>query len=203
MDSEIIGEDMMCREIGILITKILENANDRPDSIMFLLFLAAIDKSKKIFKFLKSRTKKIYEILRKLDAKILSLKRLGSVLMNSDTSILLDSDDVIEKATLHCILLRSIPCLKFIFESGNKNNINISINISTVSTLILEHDCPVIQKIIKFFLNKNVLLSFATKRNKKLERLSSDFKIHSSNSVSRASGNFYEETERDRKNSNM
>lgn len=64
---------------------------------------------------------------------------------------------------------------------------------SVLSMLISQYEDHTIQKIIRFLLNKNVLLNFKTHRNKKLERMSTDFKLHSSNNLGNESG-FYDET---------
>lgn len=121
----------------------------------------------------------------------MSIKRLEKVLKESKTHLLLDSEEVIEKATFHCIKLKSLPCLHFIFEYAKQNCINICITISTVSTLIIEYEDALIKEIIRFLLGENVVLSFKQKRDKRLARMSTDFKLHSSDNISGGSDVFY------------
>jgi len=86
-----------------------------------------------------------------------------------------------------------MPCLQFIFDQAKTNCVNVCINLSSVSTLITEYEDPKIKIIIKFLLKKNTILSFISKKNKKLQRMSTDFELHSSNNLSYGSGSFYEE----------
>lgn len=189
---------MIKKQIEMYVSKIINQSEERADSIMFLLYLAAVDKTKIIFNFLKTKVAQIMMVLKKMDVRMASIRRLETVLKESKTHLLLDSDDVIEKATYHCILLKSLPCLHFILEYAQKNCINICINISTVTTLIMEYEDEIIKKIIKFLLSKNLVLSFSQKRDKRLERMSTDFKLHSSHNISGGSG-FYNDSDKNSK----
>ena len=180
------------REIADTVSNILNHSIDRPDSLMFLFFVAATDESKKVFNFLKTKMNKVAKITKELNYKILEASKLREVIENDRTQLLLDSEPLIEKTIVHCILLKSIPCLEYVMCLSKKLCLNTSINISTVCTLIEEYEDKIIQKIIKLLMSKSLILNFASQRDKKLERMSSDFKLHSQNDVS-VGGSFYEE----------
>lgn len=57
-------QEMIKRKIEMYLDKIIEISEERSDSIMFLLYLAGVDKSKIIFNHLKSKIRKILSVLK-------------------------------------------------------------------------------------------------------------------------------------------
>ena len=165
------------KTLSTSINDILSYAETRQDSVMFLFFLSATDESKRILRFLKGRMSYITKILHLIGFNSLTLEQVNDVVRNDNTSHFLDNENIIERALAHWILLKSLPCIEYIFTWSQILCLRVNVNISTVSALITDFSDKNWQTILKYFLGKNIILNFTSKRNKALQRMSTDFNM--------------------------
>ena len=117
-------------------------------------FVGSVDSSGKLYKFLKGRMKRITEILEKIWFTDMTISEFRDVLASDNKRMIYENEVILEKAFNHCILLKSVPCIKFMFEQGSKYLLRLSINITTVVTLVTEYEDKTIQRIIKLLLTR-------------------------------------------------
>lgn len=163
----------LTQAIDYLISQCLE----RRTTLMFLFFVAATDPSKRIYRFLKTRISKITKILSKLHYHDVTQSEMANVISTDDTSYFLENEGIIEKALSHWILIKNMPWIEYMFNTSKRLVLRISINISTICGLIYEFEDPVVQKILKYLLEKNIILNFTSTPIKALQRMSTDFKL--------------------------
>ena len=136
-----------------VIDSILNLAEDRPDSIRFLFFVGSTDTTGRIYKFLKGRLKRIISILQKICFTDMTIAEFREIITTDNKRLILENEVILEKAFNHCILLKSIPWIKFMFTQSSKYLLRLSINISTVVTLVTEYEDKTIQRIILLLLS--------------------------------------------------
>ena len=115
---------------------VLDSAEEKQNTIYFVLVVAAIDPTNQLSICLKEYYSKLLQICKNIDFNELSESSLLEFIDDKNTSLVLNNETIIEKAFKHCILLMSKILIEFLTKQSKKLYFHISVRIELISFLM-------------------------------------------------------------------
>ena len=143
---------------------VLDSAEEKQNTIYFVLVVAAIDPTNQLSICLKEYYSKLLQICKNIDFNELSESSLLEFIDDKNTSLVLNNERIIEKAFKHCILLMSKILIEFLTKHSKKLYYNISVRIELISFLMhswINSDREQIEEVedvLKLLLDKDIML---------------------------------------------
>ena len=168
-------------EISNLVSIIIQRTNEQPISLSFLLFAAAIDKSKSLFRALVEKEDALDPLITHKKNLWMAKLNLEYVFETGDISSLLNNEELIEYAFKHWILLNSEKLIDYMINISKKRFLRLNVNIRIVSAMVNAWSSSSgeysekLRRVMKLLLHNDIVLNFDNMREEIQGTMTTDY----------------------------